>query len=217
MSDSVQQQQEEPAFNQEDDFQSVRSDVYYITRQRDGRVQGKIELHTHEGLVIVPASVTEPKSVTEEQIREKVSPRRVTISASSHIIRENYCTHYTIKDIECGAYRLTPEEFGEVIWAKQPENLVCCKWINYYYSGGQEKGKYCQLTYFIRIDPETAIPNWKYYCVGDEIKFKGETHEDYQVVRKRYTVLYRVSKVELPPTEHSTELVRKIRNSEKIE
>jgi hypothetical protein len=204
----------------EDDFQAHNSDVYYITRKRDGHVQGKIELHTYEDLVIIPAPIREPKEVTEEQIKRKVSPRNITIARQSQKTlsdkpeaetHERHYSTYTIEGVNCSVYIITKLEFGEIIHAKQNNRIVTRKWINYYYKGGKEKGRYCELTYFIAIDPNKAIPNWKFYCLGEELRVPENSHTDFSQILKHHSQLFRIYKVEIPPIEDSELVIDSIK------
>jgi hypothetical protein len=115
-------------------------------------------------------------------------------------------------------FGITIKEFGEIIFAKQEGHIVCANWINFYYKGGREKGRYFQLTQFLQVDPTNTIPNWKFYCLGSEHgKIPSGSHESYSIIHKQHKVLYRISKVEIPPVETSTQVVENIKNSTTIE
>jgi hypothetical protein len=224
MSDSV--HQEEP-LNQEEDFQGNSTDVYYIVNKYTGRAQGKIELHQVENLAIVQARIPEPDQITAQQVDALISPRNITLVSTAKKSltgrqeeppHERFITQRTIKGIYCSVFGITVQEFGEIIFAKQEGRIVFAKYINYYYKGGKEKGKYCQLTYFTQVGPSNTIPNWKFYCLGNEhIKYPSGTHSSYLDVHKINTVLYRISKVEIPPVETTTQVVENIKNSTTIE
>jgi hypothetical protein len=64
MSDSVHPGEQ---INQEEDFRSNSTDVYYIVNKYTGRAQGKIKLHQIEDLAIVQARIPEPVQITAQQ------------------------------------------------------------------------------------------------------------------------------------------------------
>jgi hypothetical protein len=110
-------------------------------------------------------------------------------------------------------FGITIKEFGEIIFAKQEGHIVFAKWINFNYKGGREKGRYCQLTYFLQVDLTGTIPNWKFYSLGSKHgKIPTGSHESYLIIHKQNKVLYRISKVEIPWVETSTQVVEKRRN-----
>jgi hypothetical protein len=198
----------------------------YITRKRDGHVQGKIELHTFEDLIIIPAPIRELEEVTEEQIKRKVSPRNITLTRQSTKslsdkpeaeTHERYYSWSQIQGVKIGLYIITKVEFGEIIHAKQEEKIVTRKWINYYYKGGKEKGRYCEITYFIAVDPSTAIPNWKFYCLGEELQAPENSHGAFSLTDHHHSQKYRIYKVEIPPVEDSERVVEQIKQSLTIE
>jgi hypothetical protein len=224
MSDSVHQEEQ---LNQEEDFQGNSTDVYYIVNKYTGRAQGKIELHQIENLAIVQARIPEPDQITAQQQDALISPRNITIvptAKKSLTGRQEEPTHdrfviqRTINGIHCSVFGISVQELGEIIFAIQEGQIVFAKYINYYYKGGKEKGKYCQLMYFTQFGPSNSIPNWKFYCLGYEhIRFPSGTHSIYSDVHKINTVIYRISKVEIPPVETTTQVVENIKNSTTIE
>ena len=208
--------------NQEEDFRSNSSDVYYIVNKYTGRAQGKIELHQIEGLAIVQAKNPEPDQITAHQRESGISPRNITIvptlkkslTGRQEIPHDRFVSERIIQGIRCPVFGISIEEFGEIIFAKQAGQIVFAKFINYYYKGGEEKGKYCQLTYFTQVGPSNSIPNWKLYCLGYEyIRYPQGTHVSYSDVHQISTVVYRISKVEIPPVETTTQVVRRIEDS----
>jgi hypothetical protein len=224
MSDSVHPGEQ---INQEEDFQSNSTDVYYIVNKYTGRAQGKIELHQTEDLAIVQAKIPEPDHITAQQQDALISPRNKTIvptAKKSLTGRQEEPTHdrfviqRIVKGIHCPVFGISVQAFGEIIFAKQEGQIVFAKFINFYYKGGKEKGKYCQLTYFTQVSPSNSIPNWKFYCLGYErIKYPQGTHSSYSDIHKIKTTIYRISKVEIPPVETTTQVVDKIENSTTIE
>jgi hypothetical protein len=224
MSDSVQ----EEIINQEEDFRGNSTKIYYIVSMVTGRAQGKIELHQTEDLEILPARIPEPDHITAQQVDALISPRNITLvtTAKKSLTgrhesppHERFLGQRIIRGIHCSVFGITIKEFGEIIFAKQEGRIVCAKFINFYYKGGKEKGKYCQLTYFLQVDPSNTIPNWKFYCLGNEYgnKLPSGSHSSYSEIHKINTVLYRISKVEIPPVGTYTQLVESIKNSTTIE
>ena len=213
---------------QDDTFNSKGVKTWYIKRSRDGEISGRIQLQNNNDLEIVQASFPEPEEATEEQKRQKVSPRGVTIQApkqtslvtgnSEQPTHCNYVRSTWVQDIECSVFSLTREEFGEIIWCKQKGYVVCCKWINFYYKGGKEKGRYCTITNFTEQNQIYTIPNWKFFCIGFELQIIGniEECEDFDTIGSRSNNLYRISKVEIPPHEECDEIVRRIKATQDI-
>jgi hypothetical protein len=156
-----------------------------------------------------------------------ISPRNITLVSTvkksltgrlEEPPHDCFVTKRTIKGIHCPVFGISVQEFGDIIFAKQEGCIVFAKYINYYYKGGKEKGKYCQLTYFTQVGPSNTIPNWKFYCLGYEhIRYPQGTHSSYSDVHKIKTVLHRISKVEIPPVETTMQVVDKIQNSTTIE
>jgi hypothetical protein len=224
MSDSVHQ---EEYINQEEDFQGNSTDIYYIVNKYTGRAQGKIELHQIENLAIVPARIPEPDHITAQQVDALNSPRNITLvtTAKKSLTgrqesppHERFVGQRIIRGIHLSVFGITIKEFGEIIFAKQEGRIVCAKYINFYYKGGKEKGKYCQLTYFLQVDPTNTILNWKFYCLGNEhVKLPSDSHTSYSEVNKSHTVLYPISKVKIPPVGTATQVVENIKNSTTIE
>jgi hypothetical protein len=180
--------------NEEEDFQSNSTDVYYIVNKYTGRAQGKIELHQIEGLAIVQARIPEPDHITAQQQDALISPRNIAIlpTAKKSITgrqeeppHDRFVIKRIIQGIHCPVFAISIQEFGEIIFAKQDGQIFFAKFINYYYKGGKEKGKYCQLTYFTQVGPSNSIPNWKCYCLGYEhIRFPQGTHSSYSDINK---------------------------------
>jgi hypothetical protein len=161
---------QEEYINQEEDFQGNSTDIYYIVNKATGRAQGKIKLHQIENLAIVPARIPEPDQITAQQVDALISPRNITLvttAKKSLTGRPESPPHkrfvgQIIRGIHRSVFGITIKEFGEIIFAKQEGRIVCAKYINFYYKGGKEKGKYCQLTHFLQVDPANTIPNWKF-------------------------------------------------------
>jgi hypothetical protein len=175
--------------NQEEDFQSNSTDVYYIVNKYTGRAQGTIELHQIEDLAIVQARIPEPYQITAQQQDALLSPRNITIvpAARKWVTgrqeeppHDRFVIERIIQGIRCPVFGISIQVFGEIIFAKQEGQIVFAKFINYYYKGGIEKGKYCQLTNFTQVGPSFSIPNWKLYCLGYEhIRYPQGTHSSY--------------------------------------
>jgi hypothetical protein len=211
--------------NEEDGLAGYKTNIYYISRRRDGEIQGKIEVK--DNLVVTPARIPQPRTLTLEQIERKVSPRKVTIQTTSLtellsgnkeiISHERYIKTIQIKGTGCGVYAITKKEFGEIIFAAQVGHIICAKWIPYYWKSGEGKGRYCEITYFIEVHPDNAIPNWKLYCVGQEQDIPENSHEDFTEDTHRIEKFYRISKVEQPPVENSATILKYIREGTKVE
>jgi hypothetical protein len=209
--------------DEEDDFHPISDKIWYIKRSYDGEIKGKIQLKSGgtEQLEIVPASIFEPKEPTQEQIQEKVSPRKITIQATNFKALSGkqerpphrvFNHRIEIQGIDCAVFILTQEEFGEVIWARQPGYVVCCKWQNLYYKGGKERGSYCTITHLFEEDPLETLPNWKFYCLGHEIKSGNiEVHNDFGTTSERDRRIYRITKIEIPPPEEGRAIVKRIK------
>jgi hypothetical protein len=217
---------QDETLNEEDELHTYSTDVYYISRRRDGEIFGKIELNHNEHLLITPARIPQPRVLTEEQIERKVSPRQITIqthswteslSGNKEINHERFQRSVQIKGTGCGVFVITKKEFGEIIFAAQLGHIICAKWIPYYYKSGEAKGRYCVLTYFIEVDIANTIPNWKLYCVGNELIIPENSHYDFQSNSHRIENFYRISKVEQPPVENCVAIVKKIQQSTKVE
>jgi hypothetical protein len=193
--------------NEEDGLAGYKTNIYYISRRRDGEIQGKIEVK--DNLVVTPARIPQPRTLTLEQIERKVSPRKVTIQTTSLteflsgnkeiISHERYIKTIQIKGTGCGVYAITKKEFGEIIFAAQVGHIICAKWIPYYWKSGEGKGRYCEITYFI----EVHIPE--------------NSHEDFTEDTHRIEKFYRISKVEQPPVENSATILKYIREGTKVE
>jgi hypothetical protein len=224
MSDLVHQGEQ---INQEEDFQGNSTDVYYIVNKYTGRAQGKIELHQIEDLAIVQAKIPEPDYITAHQRELGISPRSITLAPTTRKSltgrqeeppHDRFVIERIIQGIRCPVFGISIQEFGDIIFAKQEGQIVFAKFINYYYKGGEEKGKYCQLTYFTQVGPSNSIPNWKLYCLGYEyIRYPQGTHPTYSEIHKINTTVYRISKVEIPPVETTTQVVRRIEDSTTLE
>jgi hypothetical protein len=210
--------------NQEDEFNSVPSNTWFIQETYDGRVRGKIQFLSTTHLEIVPEKIPEPIGITAEQIADKVSPRQIKLNTTSkkalttpyeeRFSGARYNRRIWIKEVECAINQFTQEEFGEIIWAKEEGTVICCKWSNYYYKGGKEKGHYCTLTYFNEEDPEETIPNWQLYCVGNLIgQGNIEYYDSFCNIAERERRLYRISKIEIPPVETAKEVVKRIKET----
>ena len=215
------------AVDAEDNFHPNFDRTWYIQQTYDGQIKGKISLQFASLLEIVPAGRPEPEEPTQEQIQEKVLPRKITIQATKltalsgkqekppHI---KFDHRINIQDIDCSVFILTKEEFGEIIWARQPGYIVCCKWQNLYYKGGKEKGSYCTITHLLEEDPLFTLPNWKFYCVGHEIKSGNiETHQTYSITSELKKRIYRITKVEIPIPEEGREIVNRIKQVQTVE
>jgi hypothetical protein len=213
--------------NQEDEFNRVPSNTWYIKHTHDGQIKGKIQFQTTSLLEIVPADIPEQIDTNQEQIREKVSPRFVTIQAAKSVAltgdqdplpRLHFDHYLKIQGVHCEVFSLTPEEHGEVIWARQEGYIVTCKWRNFYYKGGKEKGSYCTITHLREENPKLTLPNWKFYCVGHEIKSGNiETHQTYSITSELEKRIYRVTKVEIPIPEEGREIVNRIKQVQTVE
>jgi hypothetical protein len=221
MSDLVQQRE---YINHEEDFQGNSTDVYYIINKATGRAQGKIELHQVENLAIVQARIPEPNYITAQQVDALVSPRNITLTTTAEgqePPHERFIGQRIIQGIYCSVFGITLKGFGEIVFAKQEGLLICAKWTKFYYKGGREKGHYCQITYFRQVELANTIntiPNLKFYCLGSEHgRLPPKSHETYSIIRNHTEVLYRISKVEIPPVETSVQVVQDIRNSTTIE
>jgi hypothetical protein len=215
--------------DEEDDFHPIYDKIWYIKQLRDGKIKGKIQLKSGDvdQLEIVPASIFEPDEPTQEQIQEKVSPRKITIQATNlkalsgkqekppHV---KFDHRINIQGIDCSVFILTQEEFGEVIWARQPGYIVCCKWQNLYYKGGKERGSYCTITHLVEEDPLETLPNWKFYCVGQEIKSGNiETYDGFGTISERDRRIYRITKIEIPPPEEGKDIVKRIKQRQTVQ
>jgi hypothetical protein len=177
-------------------------------------------LHQVEDLAIVQATIPEPNQITAQQQDALISPRNITIVPTAkkslmgrpeQLPHDRFVIKRIIKGIRCPVFGISKQVFGDIICAKQEGQIVFAKYVNYYYKGGKEKGKYCQLTYFTQVGQSNSIPNWKLYCLGYEhIHHPPGTHSSFQCVHNTKTFVYRISKVEIPPLETTTEVVDKI-------
>ena len=206
--------QEQQRNNQEDEFNGVPSDTWYITRKRDGQVEGRITLTT--GLEI------KQQQIAPIQEDWSVSPRNISIKsvvAPEYITRGDappvtpYAFRQDVRGVSTGIYLITSQEFGTSIFAKQEGILIFCKWTNIYYSGGESKGRYCELTYFIEVKDDELIPNWKLFQLGStDIETCGLRYLDcfrhhfVESTRK----LYRISQVVIPTIEEAPGKVNRI-------
>jgi hypothetical protein len=128
MSDIVHQEEQ---INQEEDFQSNSTDVYYIVNKYTGRAQGKIELHQIEGLAIVQARIPEPYQITAQQQDALISPRSITIvptAKKSLTGRQEEPTHdrfvikRIIKGIRCPVFGISVQEFLAKLYSQNKKD-----------------------------------------------------------------------------------------------
>jgi hypothetical protein len=149
-------------------------------------------------LVIVQTRIPEPDQATAQQVDALISPRNITLVSTAQKSltgtqeeppHERFITQRPIKGIYCSVFGITVQELGEILFTNQEGRIVFAKYTNYYYKGGKEKGKYCQLTYFSQVRPSNTIPNWKIYCLGNKhIKYPSGTHSSYSDVHKKRTL-----------------------------
>jgi hypothetical protein len=122
--------------NQEEDFQSNSTDVYYIVNKYTGRAQGKIELHQNEDLAIVQAKIPELNHITVQQVDALISPRNITLVSTvkksltgriEELPHDRFVIERNIKGIRCPVFGISVQEFGELLFAKQEGQIVFAK------------------------------------------------------------------------------------------
>jgi hypothetical protein len=102
--------------DEEDDFHPIINRTWYIKRTYDGHIIGKIQFQPVSLLEIVPANIPEPEEATQEQIANKVAPRKITIQATKQTALSGkqekppltkFSHQVTIQGVDCSVFMFT--------------------------------------------------------------------------------------------------------------